>query len=88
MVADGGRCVSDLGALGDQSVLFGDVASVSTALRVLLGIGERDVDAIRGARARARAAAWAADAAPARVVSDFEATLIGAWSAPRVGVVR
>src|SRR4051794_26425849 len=28
MLADGGRCVSDLGALGSQGALFGHVASV------------------------------------------------------------
>jgi hypothetical protein len=31
MLADGGRCVSDLAALAGQASLFGDVASVSTA---------------------------------------------------------
>src|SRR3954467_5869192 len=40
MVADGGRCVSDLLALASQPALFGDVASVSTARRVMLSIGE------------------------------------------------
>jgi hypothetical protein len=39
MLADGGRCVSDLVALGSQPALFGDVASVSTARRVLVSIG-------------------------------------------------
>ena len=34
MVADGGRCVSDLGALGDQVAMFGEIASGSTARRV------------------------------------------------------
>src|SRR3954452_14835229 len=33
MLADGGRCLSDLVALGSQPALFGDVASVSTARR-------------------------------------------------------
>jgi hypothetical protein len=47
---------------------------------VLLEIGGRELDAIRGARARARAAAWAAGAAPARVVLDFDSTLITAHS--------
>src|SRR5215213_7585035 len=40
MLADGGRCVSDLVALGSQPALFGEVASISTARRVLLLIGE------------------------------------------------
>src|SRR3954469_22090755 len=39
MLADGGRCGSDLVALGSQPALFGDVASISTARRGLLGIG-------------------------------------------------
>ena len=39
MLADGGRCVSDLAALAGQSSLFGEVASVSTARRVMLSIG-------------------------------------------------
>jgi hypothetical protein len=33
VLADDGRCVSDLVALGSQPALFGDVASVSTAWR-------------------------------------------------------
>ena len=40
MLADGGRCVSDLAALAGQPSLFGEVASVSTARRVMLSIGE------------------------------------------------
>ena len=53
MLADGGRCVSDLVALGSQPALFGDVASVSTARRVLLSVGEAELDRLRAARARA-----------------------------------
>ena len=33
MLADGGDCLSDLGALRDQGVLFGAVASEATAYR-------------------------------------------------------
>jgi hypothetical protein len=40
MASDGGRCVSDLAVLARQPALFGDLASVSTARRVLLSIGE------------------------------------------------
>ena len=64
MLADGGRCVSDLVALASQPALFGEVASVSTARRVLLSIGEAELDRVRAARAEARARAWAAGAAP------------------------
>lgn len=38
MLADGGECLADLGALGDQESLFGNVASASTAFRVMDGI--------------------------------------------------
>src|SRR4051812_31817129 len=82
MLADGGRCVSDLVALASQPALFGEVASVSTARRVLLAVGEEELGRVRAARAqaRARAWAWAAGAAPAEVVLDFDATPITAHS--------
>ena len=35
MLADGGDCLGDLCALGDQGPLFGDVASASTAFRLI-----------------------------------------------------
>jgi hypothetical protein len=35
MLADGGDCLTDIGALGDQASLFGDVASASTAFRLV-----------------------------------------------------
>src|SRR3954469_16486216 len=51
MLADGGRCVSDLVALGAQPALFGDVASISTARRVVLSVGPAELDRVRrGAR--------------------------------------
>src|SRR3954467_13421852 len=80
MLADGGRCVSDLVALGSQPTLFGDVASVSTARRVLLSIGAAELDRLRPARAQARARAWAAGAAPEEVILDFHATPVTAHS--------
>jgi hypothetical protein len=80
MLADGGRCVSELVALGSQPALFGDVASVSTARRVLLSVGEAELDRLRAARAQARARAWAAGAAPEQVILDFDATPITAHS--------
>jgi hypothetical protein len=80
MLADGGRCVSDLVALGSQPALFGEVASVSTARRVLLSIGPRELDRLRAARAQVRARAWAAGAAPREVILDFDATPITAHS--------
>jgi hypothetical protein len=80
MLADGGRCVSDLVAIGSQPALFGDVASVSTARRVLLSVGEAELDRLRAARAQARERAWAAGAAPAEVILDFDATPVTAHS--------
>jgi hypothetical protein len=80
MAADGGRCVSDLAALQGQPALFGDVASVATARRVLLSIGESEIEGIRQARSVARARAWRAGAAPARVILDFDATPISIHS--------
>jgi hypothetical protein len=80
MLADGGRCVSDLAALGGQSSLFGEIASVSTARRVVLSVGESELAGIRAARAAARARAWAAGAAPERVILDFDATPIDVHS--------
>jgi hypothetical protein len=80
MLADGGRCVSDLVALAGQASLFGEVASVSTARRVVLSVGEGELAGIRAARAVARARAWAQGAAPGRVVLDFDATPIDVHS--------
>ena len=80
MAADGGRCVSDLQALAGQPALFGDLASVSTARRVLLSLGDDELEKIRQARALARARAWEAGAAPERVILDFDATPITAHS--------
>jgi hypothetical protein len=80
MLADGGRCVSDLVAPGSQSAWFGDVASISTARRVLVSIGEAELDRLRAARAQARARAWAAGAAPEEVILDFDATPVSAHS--------
>jgi hypothetical protein len=76
MAADGGRCVSDLAVLAGQPALFGDIASVSTARRVLLSIGEEELDRVRRARAVARGRAWQHGAAPGRVILDFDATPI------------
>jgi hypothetical protein len=56
------------------------VASVSTARRVLLSVGEAELDRLRAARAQARARAWAAGAAPEQVILDFDATPITAHS--------
>jgi hypothetical protein len=82
MLADGGDCLADLRAVRDQQPLFGPVASDATAFRVIDRIAGDSalLGALRAARARARAAAWDAGAAPARIVIDIDATLITAHS--------
>src|SRR3954454_13291451 len=76
MLADGGRCVSDLVASASQPALFGQVASISTARRVLLAVGKDELGRVRAARAQARARAWAAGAAAAAGALDFDGSPI------------
>lgn len=76
MLIDGGECVADLGALADQPDLFGEVASHSTASRVLHAIGAAEREAIRAARATARERAWALGGRPERIVLDFDSHLV------------
>ena len=80
MLADGGDCLSDLRAVRDQQPLFGAVASDSTAFRLIDRIAGDPgaLEALRAARARARARAWELGARPERIVIDVDATLIGA----------
>ena len=81
MLADGGDCLSDLGALRDQEDLFGSVASHATAFRVIDSLSDPGLlDCLRGARARARWRAWELEAAPERIVLDLDATLITSHS--------
>ncbi len=79
-IADGGDCVTDLGVLRGQADLFGAVASETTVHRILRTVDESCLERIRAARARARAAAWAAGARPDELVIDIDATLITAHS--------
>jgi Transposase DDE domain group 1 len=82
MLADGGECVSDLGAVRDQEALFGPVASDSTAFRVADRIASEPslLDALRAAHARARERFWKRHGAPERLTIDVDATLIAAHS--------
>jgi hypothetical protein len=82
MLADGGECLSDLGALRDQLALFGGVASDSTAYRVIerIAADPRLVEELRGAHARARARAWELGVGPERVTLELDATLIASHS--------
>jgi Transposase DDE domain group 1 len=80
MLADGGDCLADLGALRDQVDLFGAVASDSTAFRVIDSINAERLEAIRAARADARERAWALGAQPTEIVLDIDSTLLTAHS--------
>jgi hypothetical protein len=82
MLADGGECVSDLGAVREQDALFGEVASDSTAFRTVEKIASTPgmLDAVRAAHARARERFWELDGAPERLTIDIDATLITAHS--------
>jgi len=89
MLADGGDCLADMGALRDQPDLYGNVASDSTAFRVIDSIDEQCLGRLRGAVALARARAWQLGARPERrgeqtprelTVLDIDATLTSAHS--------
>jgi hypothetical protein len=64
----------------DQQPLFGPVASDTTAFRLIDRIASDPavLEALRAARAGARARAWELGARPRRIVIDVDATLIGA----------
>lgn len=91
MLADGGDCLADLGAQRDQPALFGDVASNSTAFRVIDSIEAQGLERLREAVCIARAGAWKLGARPCRrrdrpkkgrerTVIDIDATLTSAHS--------
>lgn len=82
-IADGADAVSGIAGLRDRPELFGAVASLPTAWRLLERIDEEHLVAVRAARAVARRRAWAAGAAPQRgqeLRLDFDATLVIAHS--------
>jgi hypothetical protein len=82
MLADGGDCLSDLGALGDQAALFGPVCSDATAFRVIDRIASdpEGLERLRVAHARARVRVWELTGAPELLEIDVDATLIGSHS--------
>ena len=82
MLADGGDCLADLGAVRDQDVLFGTVASDSSAFRVIDKIASTPglLDALGDARAGARAHVWTQTGAPERITIDVDATLVTSHS--------
>jgi hypothetical protein len=82
MLADGGDCLADLGAVRDQQLLFGPVASGSTAFRVIDQIASdpSGLGWLRAAHAQARARVWELAGAPASLTIDLDATLLTAHS--------
>jgi Transposase DDE domain group 1 len=81
MTADGGECVCDLGAVRDQQPLFGEVASDSTAFRVIDRVAaEGLLDELRAAHARARERFWKLHGAPESLTIDIDATLVTSHS--------
>ena len=82
MLSNGGDCLADLRAVRDQAPLFGQVASDSTAFRVIDAIASDPdgLERLRIAHARARTRTWALAGAPKRLTIDLDATLVGAHS--------
>jgi len=80
MLADGGDCLADMGALRDQRDLFGVVASGSTTFRVIDSIDAAGLERLRVAVATARARAWKLGPRPAQTILDVDATLTSAHS--------
>jgi hypothetical protein len=66
--------------LRNQPDLFAEVASDSTVFRVIDSIHSDGLRNIATARAAARARAWAAGAAPEKIVIDIDGTLVDAHS--------
>ena len=82
-IADGATSISGMRALRDQPSLFGPVPSGPTAWRVLDKVSEEHLGLLRAGRAKARAAAWEAGAAPdlsQELVLDLDATIVVAHS--------
>jgi len=77
-IADGADAVTGIGVLRDREALFGPVASMPTAWRLLDRIDEPHLERVRAARAAARDRAWQAGAAPepgGELRIDFDATI-------------
>ena len=83
-IAGGGDALSNLVTLRHQPQVFGAVASVPTAFRVVDAVDGELLAAIRVARAEVRRAVWAAGLNPVTtdgyVTLDFDATLLDAHS--------
>jgi DDE family transposase len=57
-IADGASCISDIAVLGDQSRVFGPVASTSTLWRTLNELDERGLSRLVNARNEVRRKVW------------------------------
>jgi Transposase DDE domain group 1 len=82
-IADGADAVTGIVVLRDREALFGPVASMPTAWRLLDRIDEPRLGRVRAARAAARGRAWRAGAAPepgGELRIDFDATISVAFS--------
>jgi len=79
-LCQGGEHLADLAALRHQPALYGNVASDSTAFRLLERVGPAELEGIRQARRAARERAFALGARPERIVLDVDATLLGSHS--------
>ena len=82
MLADGGDALCHLAAVRDQEALFGEVASDSTAFRLIerIAAAPDGLERLRAARAEARARAWRRGARPRLIEIDLDATLVVAHS--------
>jgi len=85
MLAAGGRCVADMAALRDQPALFGQVASDPTIWRTFDAVDADVLDAVRAARAEARAAVWQQRRRRGLVVLDVDASLVEIHSENKQG---
>jgi Transposase DDE domain group 1 len=77
-IADGADAVTGIEVLGDRDALFGPVASMPAAWRLLDRIDEAHLERVRAARAAARERARRAGAAPqpgTELRIDFDATI-------------
>lgn len=82
-VADGADAISGIEVLGDREGVFGPVASMPTAWRVLDRVDADHLTSVRAARGLARERAWAAGAGPdlgQELRIDFDATITIAHS--------
>lgn len=85
MLAGGGECVADMGALRDQPGLFGEVASAATVWRALHEVDDAVLEGLRRARGEARARLWAATEVPESLVLDVDAALVEVHSDNKEG---